>query len=257
MTTPNSPQPLQWIYPITFIFLFISFARSAQADVAYSLKDKIPEHVMIPRMSDAEFSRVSWSNESLTLQKNGGKTIYHNYTITNEDGHQRSRWTKREYIPKPSPNSLERRYMAMIHTTQWGSNKWPTDIGGRPVIPYCYENQDTKTQLREVVEEAMERWDTALGKNAGIRFVLNCEEFCGDIVGARPVLNINILKDISEGMHTNYTGFGGYGPDDNGLFVSLEHGSMQANSEDDTQLYTQVGGVAHELGKMIVPASEP
>lgn len=250
MISPSTPQRLMFLYHVIIVIIFDLLAQPIQAKVANLFRVTIAGHVMTPQMSNTEYERVSWSSESLVLQKkNGGLIIYHNYTVTTEDGTQRTRWTKREYIPDRSPKRLGRRYMAMIEGTQYGSNKWPTKIGGRPVIPYCYENQDGKTQFRDIVEEAMDRWHTALGENAGTRFVLNCEEFCGNIVGARPVLNINILKDVNEGMHANSIGFGGYGTKDNALFTTLEQFSNQAKSEDDTQVFTHVSGMTYELGK--------
>lgn len=47
---------------------------------------RLLDHVTIPRMTDTEFKNVNWSTESSIVEKRGGGTVYHNYTIINEHG---------------------------------------------------------------------------------------------------------------------------------------------------------------------------
>jgi hypothetical protein len=162
-------------------FTIVTVDRVFQDDVAPDITTSL--------MSAAQLKEVEWSAESLILVSSKGMTIYHNYTMAIEDGHQRTRWTKRQFIPSPAESTLQHRYMAEMWAdgdANRPTNIWPTKIRGRPVIPYCYENQDAKTKFSSILEEAINRWHTALGDNAGIKFVPNCEHICDNIVDNRP-----------------------------------------------------------------------
>jgi hypothetical protein len=155
-------------------------------------------------------------------------------------------------IPSLAESRLQRRYMAEMWTdgdANRPTNIWPIKIRSRPVIPYYYENQDAKTKFSSILEEAINRWHTAIGDNAGIKFVPNCEDICDNIVDNRPVLNIRELEDMEVSIHYTGTGFGGYGIDDSVIYFTLEQENTQATSEDDAHIFTNVRAMTHELGR--------
>lgn len=205
---------------------------------------------------------LRWSQEPFIPQQNKGKVVYHNYTVyTDSDGYQRSRWLKRQFLPKAKYHTnLQRRGFyrwkkenerLIDWSEQW--LWWAISRRGHyqfNVVPYCWEDLDTKIMLQGILDKAIDRWHTALGPRAGIRFMQHCEAICGPqgSLGSnrKAVLRIQYKRT---GHSDAPLGCESRRADVNVLSFNLVQNNFQALSDNDQNYFTPVAAMVHEFGK--------
>ncbi|QDS68907.1 hypothetical protein FKW77_008055 [Venturia effusa] len=213
-------------------------------------------NVNVPHMTASEFHGFPWSTEMAIRQQSSGRLLLHNYTIYDDRGVQRTRWLKREFIPR-SQHSKTRQdiivkrgygveyddYLAMVSLNP--SNAWPKSDNCGSGIMLCFETEVDRIVLQDVVEKGIEIWHDALRKNvppemrAGVLlFDLGvCQKLPGDQQDVRVHVKRSPPGTIYEGRATV-----GFQPSVDG-YHAMELESFNSKTGTNT--------VVHELGHIL------
>ncbi|KAF2433886.1 hypothetical protein EJ08DRAFT_693926 [Tothia fuscella] len=163
--------------------------------------------MMQPNLSTNEYALIPWSNRTRGLRRSNGVKVYHNYTIYTEDGVQKTKFTRLEFVTRPEhmfvPSGFTVNYerpaaevsFGVEHPDQALYRSWRFDSwlgNGPPLIVlhlvggFCYENANTQVALDTLFRNAIFMWHNAVGNRRGFDLQIAPGAWCpaqGDAEG--------------------------------------------------------------------------
>lgn len=171
---------------LLFLILFLSVTsaeahrrlRLEKAAIAQSTYSSYSHHTPTLQLTVDDHHKFRWSSEASIRTSAKGQHILHNYTVFVDDrGIQRSRWLKREFLPK----ILLKRYSSIDRTPRsWenSANNQARNSGCPVVIPVCFFDGVARDALRDSVNEGIKRWHDGLGEGRGVHLAITKSVLC-------------------------------------------------------------------------------
>lgn len=127
-------------------------------------------------------STFQWSANITRYRTARHEVVLHNVTtFIDTDGYERTRWLKRQYVPRQEELLGVHYMLGPEKRGFWLSppSVWPGRTRTCPaVITLCFENQLTVNYLDNEVNLAIERWHSALGTDRGVELSIIPGKIC-------------------------------------------------------------------------------
>ena len=135
-----------------------------------------PRHAVIrPSLDAHDLHSREWSNATTIFGKHGTSIEYHNFTMDSITS--ATRWTKRKILDR---RTFDRRGLTVDYVRRpefiWSGVYGPSE--GKIWIPICFHDEISYNKLKQVIDEAMNRWNDRIGCSAGVRFAVSDPAVC-------------------------------------------------------------------------------